>query len=108
MDEYLVVLPSSLFVWQSTTIGSNLELCSNPADFGEIFGRRNGLQSQIGRRNGRLLCKNPAGILHWTEKRPIIMLKSGRNIAFDGDLADDNAKIRPESRIGRRNGRKEC
>ena len=65
-------------------------------------------ESRIGLRSGRWLCKNPAGISHWTAIWPMIMQRSGRNLTLDGDSADDYAKIWPESRIGLRSGRWLC
>ena len=64
--------------------------------------------SCIGWRNDRELCQNPSGISHWTEKRSIIKVKSGQNLIFDGEWADNFTKIRPESRIGWRNGQQFC
>ena len=39
-----------------------------------------------------------------TVERPVFMPNYARNLALDGETADNHAKIRPESRIGRRNG----
>ena len=58
-------------------------------------------KSRIGRRNDRYLCYYSAETAQWTEKPPLRTLKSGRNLAFDGNMTNFYANTRPKYRIGR-------